>query len=325
MTAPQSISPDIADVLQEISQLASALRQGGPDPMDLQELSDALWQATNLADNAIASLQPATPTAGLVVGWQWRDRNSPFKDTPWSDLDDEEQFKILEQHPEKYETRRVYLCATSDTGGDAVAGEASFAKALQPATPTACPYKGPFGCKCEPGECKYTHGGDAAATPSEPEWLGPCCPFCGGDPFHRTDAGEAVAVVCCDLGDLFFRGARKAPEEVTLSWEDFYEIGGRLAATRHAAQPSVNLHWLVDWVHLYATEGNSWISKISADKLITLAARQPTQADANRLTTEPLASMVSSTHPRPLCSKCGLEDGACICAHLAHSSPESKP
>jgi hypothetical protein len=34
---------------------------------------------------------------------------------------------------------------------------------LQPATPTSCPYKGPFGCKCEPGECKYRAGGDAVA------------------------------------------------------------------------------------------------------------------------------------------------------------------
>lgn len=56
------------------------------------------------------------------------------------------------------------------------------------------------------------------------------CPFCGGDPFHRTDSGEAVAVTCCDLGDLFFRGRRPAPESVTLSWEDFTEIGQRLAA-----------------------------------------------------------------------------------------------
>jgi hypothetical protein len=35
---------------------------------------------------------------------------------------------------------------------------------------------------------------------------------------------------------LFFRGARKAPEEVTLSWEDFTEIGSRLAGARHLAQ-----------------------------------------------------------------------------------------
>ena len=43
------------------------------------------------------------------------------------------------------------------------------------------------------------------------------------------DSGEAVAVVCCDLGDLFYRGARPIPEEVTISWQDFAEAGERLA------------------------------------------------------------------------------------------------
>jgi hypothetical protein len=51
------------------------------------------------------------------------------------------------------------------------------------------------------------------------------CPFCGRDPYHRTDSGEAVAVTCCDMGDLFFRGARSAPEQVTISWEDFEQVG----------------------------------------------------------------------------------------------------
>lgn len=62
---------------------------------------------------------------------------------------------------------------------------------------------------------------------------GPCCPFCGCDPFHRVDNGvgmEAVAVTCCELGNLYFRGARPAPDEVTLSWDEFREIGNRLAA-----------------------------------------------------------------------------------------------
>lgn len=58
------------------------------------------------------------------------------------------------------------------------------------------------------------------------------CPFCGRDPFHRTDSGEAVAVTCCDLGDLFYRGARPIPDEVTISWQDFAETGERLAAYR---------------------------------------------------------------------------------------------
>lgn len=57
------------------------------------------------------------------------------------------------------------------------------------------------------------------------------CPFCGRDPYHRTDSGEAVAVTCCDLGDMFFRGARKEPEEVIMSWEDFEKTGSMLAAS----------------------------------------------------------------------------------------------
>ena len=70
--------------------------------------------------------------------------------------------------------------------------------------------------------------------------LGPgksCCPFCGRDPFHYVDNGvglEAVAVVCCDLGDAYFRGARPEPEDVTMSWEDFVEIAKRLLASKEA-------------------------------------------------------------------------------------------
>lgn len=62
------------------------------------------------------------------------------------------------------------------------------------------------------------------------------CPFCGCDPFHRVDNGvgmEAVAVTCCDNGDLFFRGHRPAPETVTLTWEEFTNIGSKLIERRH--------------------------------------------------------------------------------------------
>jgi hypothetical protein len=54
------------EALIEISQLTTALRQGGPDPMDLQGLSEALEHATNLAHDALAALpQPreAEPVA----------------------------------------------------------------------------------------------------------------------------------------------------------------------------------------------------------------------------------------------------------------------
>lgn len=57
------------------------------------------------------------------------------------------------------------------------------------------------------------------------------CPFCGCDPFHYVDIGvgrEAVAVTCCDLGEMYFRGARPEPEEVTISWLDFIRIADRL-------------------------------------------------------------------------------------------------
>ena len=65
----------------------------------------------------------------------------------------------------------------------------------------------------------------------------PTCPFCGRDPFHYVDNGigmEAVAVDCCELGNLYFRGARAAPEEIDLSWEEFSEIGQRLLSTSTA-------------------------------------------------------------------------------------------
>ena len=67
------------------------------------------------------------------------------------------------------------------------------------------------------------------------------CPFCERDPFHYVDNGvgmEAVAVTCCELGDLFFRGQRAAPEEVTLSWDEFTKIGATLAELRRTSRGS---------------------------------------------------------------------------------------
>jgi hypothetical protein len=67
----------------------------------------------------------------------------------------------------------------------------------------------------------------------------PICPFCGRDPFHYVDIGvgrEAAAVDCCENGDMLFRGARPAPEEVTLAWNDFVEIAGNLSALRARAE-----------------------------------------------------------------------------------------
>lgn len=61
------------------------------------------------------------------------------------------------------------------------------------------------------------------------------CPFCGCDPFEYVDVGVGrvpVAVTCCELGDLFFRGARSEPEEVSMPWADFFRIGCSLAGVR---------------------------------------------------------------------------------------------
>ena len=41
---------------------------------------------------------------------------------------------------------------------------------------------------------------------------------------------EAVAVDCCELGDLYLRGARPAPETVTIGWDEFVEITNRLSS-----------------------------------------------------------------------------------------------
>lgn len=60
------------------------------------------------------------------------------------------------------------------------------------------------------------------------------CPFCGRDPFHYVDIGvgrEAVAVDCCELGDLYFRGMRPPiKHDVTLDADEFRRIGDKLTA-----------------------------------------------------------------------------------------------
>ena len=48
----------MAASLDEIGGLCRALRQGGPDPMDLEDLSNALEQAVDLAHNALQGAQP---------------------------------------------------------------------------------------------------------------------------------------------------------------------------------------------------------------------------------------------------------------------------
>lgn len=62
------------------------------------------------------------------------------------------------------------------------------------------------------------------------------CPFCNLDPFEYVDTGVGmmpVAVTCCDLGDVYFRGARPIPEDVTLPWDEFVMVGQLLGDLRH--------------------------------------------------------------------------------------------
>lgn len=47
-------APEMLDALDHIGGLSRALRQGGPDPMDLQGLSDALEEAVDLANALVA-------------------------------------------------------------------------------------------------------------------------------------------------------------------------------------------------------------------------------------------------------------------------------
>lgn len=60
------------------------------------------------------------------------------------------------------------------------------------------------------------------------------CPFCGRDPFcyvHNGIGLEAVAVDCCDLGDLYFRGAREPiTSDVVIEPDDFRALGSRIQA-----------------------------------------------------------------------------------------------
>lgn len=55
VTAPPA-TPGLVEALDHIGGLSRALRSGGPDPMDLQELSDALEEAVNTAHAALAAL-----------------------------------------------------------------------------------------------------------------------------------------------------------------------------------------------------------------------------------------------------------------------------
>lgn len=50
-------APEMYEALVHIGGLSRALRQGGPDPMDLQELSDALNEAVDLAGSLVAKAE----------------------------------------------------------------------------------------------------------------------------------------------------------------------------------------------------------------------------------------------------------------------------
>jgi hypothetical protein len=62
---------------------------------------------------------------------------------------------------------------------------------LQPATPTSpCPYKGPFGCKCEPGECKYKATDAVAGEAKAIGWI--------SEAGLHTLQNDNDATICCD-------------------------------------------------------------------------------------------------------------------------------
>jgi len=50
-------APEMFEALDTIGGLSRALRQGGPDPMDLQGLSDALEEAVDLANSLVAQIE----------------------------------------------------------------------------------------------------------------------------------------------------------------------------------------------------------------------------------------------------------------------------
>ncbi|HFJ9697451.1 TPA: hypothetical protein ACGW00_000711 [Stenotrophomonas maltophilia] len=53
-------APEMFEALDTIGGLSRALRQGGPDPMDLQGLSDALEEAVDLANSLVAQIEGRT-------------------------------------------------------------------------------------------------------------------------------------------------------------------------------------------------------------------------------------------------------------------------
>lgn len=53
-------APEMFEALDTIGGLSRALRQGGPDPMDLQGLSDALEEAADLANSLVAQIEGRT-------------------------------------------------------------------------------------------------------------------------------------------------------------------------------------------------------------------------------------------------------------------------
>lgn len=69
------------------------------------------------------------------------------------------------------------------------------------ATPTVtCPYKGPFGCKCEPGECKYTPaatGGETRSSPATREAL-----IARADKYLNTGSGEYAGEIMRDMAEF---------------------------------------------------------------------------------------------------------------------------
>lgn len=117
------------------------------------------------------------------------------------------------------------------------------------------------------------------------------CPFCNRDPFHYVDVGIGsvpVAVDCCELGDLYFRGARpELTDDVMLSADEFRDIGQRLSAAAYVDREADKV----------------------ADKLLTMAARKS------------VTTQFGWTHPDCI----ALKEAARLLRHEPYPEPDTNP
>jgi hypothetical protein len=90
------------------------------------------------------------------------------------------------------------------------------------------------------------------------------CPFCGSDPFHYEHNGlgmEAVAVDCCELGHYYFMALRHGePETITIGWDDFMSVAGKLRRLRREEDRADTLGRKVDDLKAIISWVDTWVS-----------------------------------------------------------------